>query len=241
MANGYFKFKQFTVWHDRCAMKVGTDGVLLGAWASLEHTPNDSSLRMLDVGCGSGLIALMLAQRFTQAKVVGVELDDEAATQAKENVIASPWSDRVEVMHGDFCCYQPELPFHLIVSNPPYFVDALRPPKDERSLARHVSATSLNYETLFAHSRTMLAPDGNVCVILPAEVQSMVVDAAVRNGLHVTRRLQVFTKPGKLLRRVLISFSTQLVAPFTASLCLMNGDGSRSFEYQMLTEEFYLK
>jgi len=234
MSNGYFQFKQFTVRHDRCAMKVGTDGVLLGAWASAPQVGS-----VLDVGCGSGLIGLMLAQRFPLAQLVGVEIDADAAAQAAENVAASPWKERIQIVEADFCTYRPDTVFDLIVSNPPYFIDALRPPGEERSLARH--AAGLNYELLFRRSRALLAAEGRVCVILPAEVQATAVDAAFHNGLHVEQTLRVYTKQGKPLRRVLLSFSTSIVPSQSSDFYLMNADGSYSDEYRSLTADFYLK
>ncbi len=215
-------------------MKVGTDGVLLGAWASVEH-----ARRVLDVGCGSGLIGLMLAQRYPEAEVVGIEIDQEAAAQAAENVAASPWGHRVQVVAGDFCTYQPAEPFDLIVSNPPYFVDALRPPVGERSLARH--AAGLNYESLFRHGMELLAPLGRVCVVLPAEVERVAVDAAFRNGLHVSEKVCIYTKEGKPLRRVMLAFTTAIDPCQTTDFYLMNADGSYSDAYRRLTDEFYLK
>ena len=120
MSNPYFQFKQFTVRHDKCAMKVGTDGVLLGAWA-----PVQNAKYILDVGAGSGLISLQLAQRNPWASITSIEIDPAAAAQAKENIQSSPWSDRMEVICSDFRDYHAENKFDLIVSNPPYFVDAL--------------------------------------------------------------------------------------------------------------------
>ena len=234
MSNRFFQFKQFTVWHDRCAMKVGTDAVLLGAWADA-----DAVERVLDVGCGSGVIALMLAQRFPQAHVTGVELDADAALQARENMLASPWADRLEVVQEDFCNYHPAMGFDLIVSNPPYFIDALRPPMEERSLARH--AAGLNYETLFRRSGELLTAHGRVCVILPTEVERMAVDAAAKNGLYVDRKVHVFTKEGKPQRRVMLSFVTDVLPVETTDLFLMNADGSDADAYRELTADFYLK
>jgi tRNA1Val (adenine37-N6)-methyltransferase len=215
-------------------MKVGTDAVLLGAWADAPDVK-----RVLDVGCGSGVIALMLAQRFPQSHVVGVELDADAALQARENVTASPWADRLEVLEEDFCTYHAAACFDLIVSNPPYFIDALRPPVEERSMARH--AAGLNYETLFRRSRELLAANGRVCVILPAEVETVAVDAAARNGLYVERMVRVFTKEGKPLRRVLLSFATTPSPVETTNFYLMNADGSYTDAYWGLTADFYLK
>ena len=116
MSNPYFQFKQFTVWHDQCAMKVGTDGVLLGAWASVER-----ARRILDIGTGTGLVALMLAQRsLPDAKIVALEIDEAAAGQARENVARSPWQERIEVVQADFKKYRSSDKFDVIVSNPPY-------------------------------------------------------------------------------------------------------------------------
>ena len=234
MSNAYFQFKQFTVWHDRCAMKVGTDAVLLGAWADAYDVK-----RVLDVGCGSGIIALMMAQRFPQSHIIGVELDADAAEQARKNVAASLWANRLEVLEEDFCTYHSAECFDLIVSNPPYFIDALRPPIGERSLARH--AAGLNYETLFGKSRELLVANGRVCVILPAEVETVAVDAAARNGLYVERMVRVFTKEGKPQRRVMLSFSILPSPVETVNFYLMNADGSYTNAYRGLTADFYLK
>ena len=121
MSNPYFQFKQFTVWHDKCAMKVGTDGVLLGAWTSVQGAHS-----ILDVGTGTGLVALMLAQRsLPNTNIVALEIDEAAARQAKENIVRSPWKKQIEVVQADFRKYQSPEKFDVIVSNPPYFVDSL--------------------------------------------------------------------------------------------------------------------
>lgn len=164
MSNPYFQFKQFTVRHDKCAMKVGTDGVLLGAWA-----PVQNAKYILDVGAGSGLISLQLAQRNPWASITSIEIDPAAAAQAKENIQSSPWSDRMEVICSDFRDYHAENKFDLIVSNPPYFVDALKCPDNQRCMARHTS--ELNYELLFGHSTHLLSEQGIISVIIPSEVE----------------------------------------------------------------------
>ena len=171
MPNPYFQFKQFTVRHDKCAMKVGTDGVLLGAWAPVQDVK-----RILDVGAGSGLISLQLAQRNPEAVITSVEIDPAAAAQAQENIQSSPWSNRMEVVCCDFRKYHPEDKFDLIVSNPPYFVDALRCPDNQRCMARHTS--ELNYELLFGHSAHLLSEQGVISIIIPAEVERTVIDTA---------------------------------------------------------------
>ena len=114
MANPFFTFKQFTIRHDRCAMKVGTDGVLLGAWTDVSH-----SCRLFDIGTGTGLIALMLAQRCPKASITAIDIDAEAVEQAHENILSSPWKDRVEVLLQDICTFPANQQFNTIVSNPP--------------------------------------------------------------------------------------------------------------------------
>ena len=172
MSNPYFQFKQFTVRHDKCAMKVGTDGVLLGAWA-----PVQNAKYILDVGAGSGLISLQLAQRNPWASITSIEIDPAAAAQAKENIQSSPWSDRMEVICSDFRDYHAENKFDLIVSNPPYFVDALKCPDNQRCMARHTN--ELNYELLFGHSTHLLSEQGIISVIIPSEVEKTVIDTRI--------------------------------------------------------------
>ena len=144
MSNSYFQFKQFTVFHDRCAMKVGTDGVLLGAW-----TRTGQGCSILDIGTGTGLIALILAQRIPDARITAVELDREAALQAAENVRNSPWAARIEVVEADIRQYATRVshPFDIIVSNPPFFNSSLHSPSEARTQARHTD--SLSYAELF--------------------------------------------------------------------------------------------
>ncbi|MDR0893711.1 MAG: methyltransferase [Prevotellaceae bacterium] len=249
MANAYFAFKQFTVWHDRCAMKVGTDGVLLGAWAGsggsdvlsdAQAHSNRQAVYILDVGTGSGLIALMLAQRFPSAHITAIEIDPAAAQQATDNMERSPWADRIAVKCMDFRSFATDsAPFDLIVSNPPYFVDALHSPDRQRNLARH--AQELNYEQLLSVSATQLSPDGNICLIVPAEMEQVVVDTAWRHRLFPQRRLSVFTRKGKPCRRVLLSLGFESRAVMGETLCLETTSGIRTPEYATLMREFYLK
>lgn len=234
MPNSCFKFKQFTIYHDKCAMKVGTDGVLLGAWA-----PVDEIKQILDVGAGTGLIALQLAQRNQQARITTIEIDEAAAEQAKENIAASPWADRIEVICNDFRYYQPEKRFDLIVSNPPYFIDALKCPDEQRRMARHVGG--LNYELLFRNSVHLLSNEGLVSIIIPAEVEREVVDTAWNYSLYPHNRVHVYTKPGKPCRRVLITFGFQKKVCKEENLCIEVEHNQYTPEYIALTRDFYLK
>ncbi len=215
-------------------MKVGTDGVLLGAWA-----PVEGRKRILDVGTGTGLIALQMAQRTTDARIVAVEIDEEAATQARENVARSPWADRIEVVCGNFREYAAKEQFDLIVSNPPYFVDALKCPDKERSQARH-STGGLNYDLLFRRSAVSLQEGGLICVIIPAEVEKMVTDAAWEHGMYPCRQLNVYTKPGKPRRRVLLAFGLEDKDCLADDLYIESSAARYSPEYIALTSGFYL-
>lgn len=234
MSNTFFTFKQFTIHHDKCAMKVGTDGVLLGAWVPVEQ-----ARRVLDVGTGTGLIALQVAQRNARASVTAVEIDENAVLQAVENVKASVWKNRIEVICTDFRDYCPDGFFDLIVSNPPYFVDALACPDGRRNQARH--AGGLNYVSFFSRSAEILSGDGKVSVIVPSEVAGLAEDAAWMHGLYPEHRTRVCTKKGKSPRRILMTFGRKLCPLREDTLCISGPDGSYTREYMDLTREFYLK
>lgn len=234
MSNSSFQFKEFTVLQDKCAMKVGTDGVLLGAWA-----PMNNVKCVLDVGTGTGLIALQLAQRNKQARIIALEIDFAAVTQATENVFRSPWADRIKVICHDFQTYNPENKFDLIVSNPPYFVDAMKCPDKQRCMARH--ASGLNYISLFRKAARLLTEGGMISIIIPSEAEKMVMDAAWDSRLFPLRRMLVFTKPGKPCRRILLAFSFQEKECVQESLCIETEYNEYTTEYIALTKDFYLK
>ena len=234
MSNSYFQFKQFSVWHDKCAMKVGTDGVLLGAWA-----PTENSSRILDIGTGTGLVALMLAQRNSIASITALEIDDKAAQQAVENVGKSPWKSRIEVVQIDFKSYLCDQKFDLIVSNPPYFVDSLKCPNNQRSTARH--GCELNYEDLLQGVCQLLAADGAFTLIIPTDVSEQVKELALANKLYPSQELLVITKPGAKPKRSLITFTHQLQVCQTEELLTEISRHCYSPEYTALTQDFYLR
>ena len=230
MSNPYFQFKQFTVWHDNCAMKVGTDGVLLGAWTSVE-----SAHRILDIGTGTGLVALMLAQRsLPDANIVALEIDEAAVGQARENVIRSPWKERVEVVQADFRKYRSSDKFDVIVSNPPYFVDSLECPDRQRTAARHNN--SLSYEDLLEGVSGLLTENGFFTVVIPADVKKI---ASIKK-LYAVRQLNVITKPGGIPKRVLITFSFSNQECIVEELLTELARHQYSEEYMTLTRDYYL-
>lgn len=234
MSNPYFQFKQFTVWHDKCAMKVGTDGVLLGAW-----TPVREARHILDIGTGTGLVALMLAQRSpVDTKIVALEIDESAVEQAKENVVRTPWKERIEVVQADFIQYQSSDKFDVIVSNPPYFIDSLECPDQQRNAARHNN--SLTYEELLKGVAGLLAEDGTFTVVIPADVADRLKAIALKWNLYAVRQLNVVTKLGGEPKRILINFSFSNQECVVESLLTEIARHQYSEEYISLTREYYL-
>ena len=234
MPNPYFAFKQFTVRHDRCAMKVGTDGVLLGAWTDLSH-----SRRILDIGTGTGLIALMLAQRCMDARITAIDLDSAAVEQAQENIQASPWKDRIEALQQDICTYHPNGTFDTIVSNPPYFIDSLKCPDGQRNTARHTD--TLDADRLIGKASELLTSDGRFSIILPAEQTEDLIRVAGEKGLHPSRQTWVITRPGLSPKRILMEFRKTPVTLQPDELVVELERHVYSEEYIALTQEFYLK
>lgn len=231
MPNG-FTFKQFSVRHDRCAMKVGTDGVLIGAWAR-------GGRRLLDIGAGTGLVSLMLAQRFPSATVEGLEIDAEAAEQCQENMAASPFADRVRVYASAFQNFVPDAPYDAIVSNPPYFLNGMKNNDESRAAARHSDVTF--FKDFFSFSKHWLRPSGEVSLVLPADGVDEVSAEAYLKGMMLCRRVWVRTMPDKPVERCLLSFAKQRFSPpEMEEVCLMDSDGNRNFWYDNLTHNFYL-
>lgn len=302
MANPYFSFKQFTVWQEHAAMRVGTDGVLLGAWCDLsscvsvvipdESTdrrqpenvcPADPSQildssnrdqtvwddhvqdereksvcgaqngadaetkkvgRVLDIGSGTGVIALMVAQRTANAQIDAVEPDSGSCEDALRNFAESPWADRLH-LHGVtlqeyVSCYAEKVQYDLIVSNPPYFVDSLKAPDPVRNAVRH--AVSLPFEELLDGVKTLLAEHGRFAVILPVTEGVLLEKLALERSLHCVRKCLVQTKPGVPPKRVMMEFGRKSV-PLRSDLLIMETERQQEFteEYRRLTRDFYLK
>lgn len=258
---GNFRFKQFEIEQDRCAMKVGTDGVLLGAWAQ-------GGRRILDIGSGTGLISLMMAQRFPEAEVVGIDMDADACGQARENVMASPFRDRVEIE----CCRLQDFGgaseaaeasgtaeglkvdggaseaaeglkaagvFDAIVSNPPFFVDSLKNPDSKRTMARHTD--SLPFRDLFAGVKRLLSDEGVFSAIVPVEVVEQFVAESCMLGFYLIRKCGVKTVERKQSKRFMLSFAKHRISPYEECVeTMMDSHGNRSEWYRKITEEFYL-
>lgn len=235
-----FHFKQFSVSNARSAMKVGTDGVLLGAWAfaGIER----ERCRILDVGCGTGVISLMLAQRFPESTITGLDIDCDAVEEAAANFVASPWADRLSACQGDFNQWDvPSGSFDLIASNPPFFTDGALAPDAARRMARHQG--SLTFAALLRGAARMLRDGGRFAVVAPAEVSGEILSEAHITGFVPVRMTMVKTVARKPPRRVLIECVKGGADELLVSdeLLVMNSDGTPGDEYSRLVAPFYLK
>ena len=233
MSNSYFEFKQFRLDHENCSMKVGTDGVLLGAWS-----PVKPGCRVLDIGTGTGLLALMTTQRGA-GYVTAVEIDKDAADQAARNVAMSPWADRVSVLCMDILDFKSDVRFDLVICNPPYFRNSLRSPDAGRSTARHDD--TLSYEALAGCVSGLLDDDGKLCVILPYQCAEGFIKCASVSDLYLEHRTDVLTVAGKEPKRSLLSFGRSFVPCRTDVLSIRKSDGNESSEYVELVRDFYLR
>jgi len=232
VSSSSFRFQQFEVFHDRCGMKVGTDGVLLAAWVQ----PSNAR-RILDVGTGSGLIALILAQR-SAAEIIGVEFDTAAANQALENAKNSPWSDRIHIVNEDFRTYKEDF-FDLIVSNPPFFQNDLKAPALLRNQARH--DVTLSHVELISKAERLLTPEGRLAVIIPSSSQQEFEELCWTSKLFLKRCCDVSTIEGQAPKRVLLEFSCQRAETERTTLAVGIKGNARSDAYSALTSDLYLK
>ena len=229
-----FRFKHFAIEDNSTAMKVGTDGVLIGAWADVEE---DTAI--LDVGTGSGIIAIMAAQRNSEARITALDIDSDAVAQAKTNVDATVWSRRIVVKHIDIKNFTSENRFDHIISNPPYFVEKTHSPNVQRNIARSVE--SLPFRELVASAERLLNVGGKLSVVLPTESASLFRYEAFER-LWLSRLCSVVTVEGDTPKRVLMEFvrTDRPIMPRCEELCIKQRDGSYSSKYRELTKDFYL-
>lgn len=215
-------------------MKVGTDGVLLGAWA-----PCEGARRIVDAGAGSGLIALMVAQREPSAYIAAIEIDAEAATCCSENVMRSPWAERVAVHHADVMLWETDSEVDLIVSNPPFFSEALQSPEAARARARH--SGEFGPASLVDIALRLLADSGKLAMIVPeGEVADVIWQAEIRR-LKVRRECLVYAKPGdECIRRMLV-FARHDGPIEHSTLTIRKSDGTYTDQFIDLTRDYYIR
>ena len=229
-----FRFKQFAVRNDMSAMKVGTDGVLLGAWC-----PVNEAERVLDVGTGCGVIALMMAQRNHHAMIDAIDIDHEAIKEASLNFADSPWPGRLTAIEADFNDLDERQRYDLIVSNPPFFTTGVLPTGDARTTARHT--TSLTYRQLIEGSARLLSPDGTLALISPTDAAPDIIEAAAFASLPVRMQTRVIPVEGAAAKRTLWLLSRRALPYREDVITIACRDGSYTPQYIKLTGAFYLK
>ena len=249
---GVFRFKKFEVINERSAMKVNTDGVLLGAAMTL--APSDR--RLLDIGTGTGTIALMAAQRLAGAVWIdAIDIDEPSASEAAANFKHSPWADsfhahnlsldefnsalKAGTLTSGPASRQPEGKYDMIFSNPPYFEDSLTAPDERKSTARHTSE-GLSYRDIFDFAKEHLSENGRVSLVLPSDQETAICRYARMSGLHLFRVLRIRTVPRKNPSRIIIEFSCLRPQSVEDSILTIQNEGQYTQEYLSLTKDFYL-
>jgi tRNA1Val (adenine37-N6)-methyltransferase len=235
MANNYFQFKQFKIVQQHSAMKVGTDGVLIGAWTNIKNTTS-----ILDVGTGTGLIALMMAQR-TNAQITAIEIVKNAAKEATENVNNSPWKERIAVKNIPFQDFAEQIKseFDLIISNPPFFINSYKTKSENRTIARH--SDLLPFAELVKGAKKLLTKNGRLALILPVESAKIFIEIAKNEGLNLVRLTKVKSKNRKAPNRFLMEFSMQELTLSDYILTIYLEDSSDyTEEFKKLIRDFYL-
>ena len=234
MANSYFSFKQFTINQDKAVFKVGTDGVLLGACADIT-----GARRILDIGSGTGVIAIMLAQR-SEAEIVAIEPDHDSCLQACENVNRSKWKNRIDVIHSTLQEYTASYKFDLIVTNPPYFTDSLRNPDPRKSYTRHND--SLTSVDILNSINRLLHEDGCLQLIMPYVEGNLMIAEAADYGFYCQDILKIRPLPTSEIRRLILTFGRERVRTTENFLTIEHGKRHEfTEEYIKLTKDFYLK
>ncbi len=235
--NNFFQFKQFRIIQERSAMKVGVDGVLLGAWADIS-----GAKRILDIGTGTGLIALMMAQRNPDALIDALEIEPEAYNEALLNVQQSPWQEWIQI---ELCSFQvfaekSDLKYDLIVSNPPYFTNGHKAPLENRATARH--SDSLSLSALISGAIGSLNKTGKIALVLPIESLPELMKLVVLNNLFISRICHVKPNPQKPVFRILVEL-TKSECIFQEETLMIEFEKHHDYtpEYKELTKDFYLK
>ncbi len=226
-----FRFKHFYIHQQNSALKVGTDAMLLGSICNW-----DSPTRLLDIGTGTGVLTLMCAQRFLFQGILGLEIDPEAANEARQNASDSPFESPIEIVQERIQDYQPEQLFDAIISNPPFFENSSKNESKQSELARHTD--TLSYSDLISAISRLLSPEGKAWIILPNSAEDSIKHLTAQNRLFISRLIYLEGKPGKHVRTIFAMSKVQsgtVLSKFT----IRNEDGSYSDEYKELTKEFH--
>lgn len=227
-----FKFKNFNIKQDKCAMKVGTDGVLLGSWAQ-------GGERILDIGTGTGLIALMMKQRYPTASIDAIDIDSDAYNQAIENVKLNHYESSIHVYNSSLQNFHPESHYDAIICNPPFFINSLKSPDNKKNIARHTE--TLSYADLFQNVKRLLREDGIFSAIIPKENIEPFLTESYISGMFIHQKYWIATVKGKPEKRALLSFQKFSYCPFKEDhKVLFEADGKKTEWYKNLTDNFYM-
>ena len=236
MSNSWFKFKQFTIQQDRCGMKVSTDACIQGAWVPI----HEDVKHVLDIGTGTGLLSLMLAQRNSNMLIDAIEIDEAAAQQAKENVASSPWAERINVLQGDAKNYPFECKYDLIICNPPFFQNSLQSAEEKRNIARHNA--QLAHEDIVALFDKLLSINGYGATLFSAPEQSKFEELLKINGFDIFNKLFIIPKTGKSYNRVVSLCSKDKNRGYMdKDLAIKSSNDAYTGEFTQLLAPFYLQ
>ena len=232
-----FQFKKFTINQDRCAMKVGTDGVLLGAWCPIDNNP----FSILDIGAGTGILSLMIAQRSKAEQIDAIEIDEDAFEQCVDNFESSPWSDKLFCFHAglDEFMEEPEDEYDLIISNPPFYTEDYKTENEQRDLARFSDA--LPFKDLVEAVNLLLSENGIFAVIIPFKEEEKFIALAKDFELHPFKITRVKGTPTTEIKRSLLAFSKTQKQTLIDELIIETARHQYTEEYIDLTKDFYLK
>jgi tRNA1Val (adenine37-N6)-methyltransferase len=236
MSNHYFQFKQFTIQQEHVAMKVSTDACILGAWTPIDEKVNS----VLDIGTGTGLLSLMLAQRNPNISIDAIEIDTQASTQAKENITNAPWLDRVSIIHADARDYNFKRQYELIICNPPFFINSLLGPVENRNDARHT--LSFNYTDLLNLMNKVLASGGYASVLLPLVEHNIWEELLKKNNWQISHKVYIKPRAATAANRVICLCSNSSDKQLTEEeLVIYEQDKSYTETFSKLMSPFYLK
>ena len=230
-----FHFKSFSIKQEQSAMKVGTDGVLLGAWTMPSSYPN----QILDIGTGTGLVAIMLAQRFTRSQIHAIDIEQASAEEAQFNAQSSPWSERLNIVHCALQDYNPSNKYDLIVSNPPYFRNTTQSQDQARTTARNNDSLSLEY--LVGKSYELLNENGELTFIMPSNEFETIQLLAEKFNFYINKLCWVRGNHQSPIKRLLIALSKNKEILEEKNLIIENSRHKYTEEYKILCQDFYLK
>ena len=232
--NTPFQFKQFSIVRNQCGMPVSTDGVLLGAWATAEENHN-----ILDIGTGTGLLALMMAQRFLNARILALDIDNEAVRTARFNAEQSPWANRIKVENQDIRSWVNPSRFDTIICNPPYFDSGKQAHNKRRATSRHTE--NMSHEELLRALQKCLTREGKAHLILPSKQADTLINSAAQHSLFCHQITQVKTTPNKVVSRKLITLSPQRTSANKHKIIVIQENGKYTSDFIALTKDFYIK